>query len=788
MARKPVSTVRNVTDSPVAAGESKFRRFVDTVAHQGVGGASPPPLKPVTRDDLPPQAQNILGQVCQPADCLAEQPLCPPDPRITCQLIPADPALKDWVKDWVRIPWRIANALKGDLIMSPGGNNGVISSLLSQLNPPQHYTHMGIMTKDYVEVRHATADDDWLQDHPNGSIPLDGPEPTDGFEPDAMRYGWPGTITQSIENAYRASLDSNFAGAAVEAADNKKSYVIHALSFEPSVVNTQQDDSKPPVWVTLQCLVVSPCPESVEVRNAVHLIAEEVKAIRGHYRFYAYTDASIALDPTYFGPPRLEGMQPDPSNPCGDPVPVGKTIPVVCSTLIWAAVRRLVARGALPDVFLDTPEDRDPNACQNTFQRTPAVDNPGGVYDGLFDYTVKERQDAANALYTYLYNKVKDTANQKIPGIIKTLGGIAIVVSAAIAVLGGPVSVAAVALGVSAEKLGTLIDWLTDLPDDVANQVVNAFAFDWCDTAAKDSDKWKNPGTGRSVSPDNIIRSWSSSLALSKARFIGLYGRNRTAVIRPPQWAITPLQAWAVSAGPSGMEGQVTFRGKPINGAVVKVCCTMAVTARASLFGPAVLKSPSLDGVYQMTPPAGNYLATATYQDPATLVVLSDQKPVALPFQTLTRVNFDLQPPPATNREIVVTGKMDIVSRVAFGHDWWGHPQFEMAHLHLGPYGKPGSPDADMGISGQTSTTEGLSDYGSVRINVTATWQSADNSVNIDWIAAIFDGDDQKVSAVVNGYNIAADATGSWTVDLGTAGAWPDRAHIEFSIANDLQK
>src|SRR5208282_1113264 len=33
------------------------------------------------------------------------------------------------------------------------------------------------------------------------SIPLDGPEPTDGFRPDTVKYGWPGAITQTVENS-----------------------------------------------------------------------------------------------------------------------------------------------------------------------------------------------------------------------------------------------------------------------------------------------------------------------------------------------------------------------------------------------------------------------------------------------------------------------------------------------------------------------------------------------------------------------------------------------------------
>jgi hypothetical protein len=794
MAQKTTVSVQSVEKDTLYKNQVEFGRYLATIIGKVSAGVSTTPVapKPVTREDLPPDAQAILGVVCKGGDCEADQPLCPPDPRITCQLIPADPSLTDWVKDWILLPWRIANAKKGDLIMSPGGGNGVISTLMSQLQPPQHYTHMGIMTRDCVEVRHATVSDDWLQDHPNGTIPLDGPEPTDGFQPDALRYGWPGTITQSISDAYQGSQDSSFPGIQIMDAESGKWYPIHALSFDPSVVNTEPEDSKPPIWQTIQCLVVSPCPESVEVRAAVSAIADEVKAIRGHYRFYSYTDASICLNPKYFGPPRFEGMQPDSKNPCAS-VNVDQTIPVVCSTLIWAAVQRLNNRGTLPNLILDSAEETDPNSCPNTLIRKPTDDKPGGVFDGLFNYDESQRQKAALKLYEYLYEEVKDKTAAKIPAIVKALGGIVLSVSAGIAYVSGPLGALAALLGISAEDASTLVDWLTDMPDDVANQVVNAFAFDWCDTAAKDSDKWKSPGTGRSVSPDNIVRSWMNSVAHSTQRAFGLYGQNRTANVRPPKWVLQPIQAWAVSPGPAGMQGIVTFLGKPINGAEIKVCCVRALSTRQSQFGIRKVQVEE-DGVYKMTPPAGNYMAAASYEDPSTGVLLQDSKPVVLPFQQLIVVNFELQPPPASNREVIVTGKMDIVSRVAFGHDWWGHPQFELPHLRVGPYGNPFSSnpaDVEMGKSDHKSTSQQLADYGSVRLNVDVFAQTEGmppNSVTVNWFTAIFDGDDQKVSTFLNGTVIEADDTASWVVDLTTAGAWPDHAHIEFSILNSQQR
>jgi hypothetical protein len=380
-------------------------------------------------------------------------------------------------------------------------------------------------------------------------------------------------------------------------------------------------------------------------------------------------------------------------------------------------------------------------------------------------------------------SKVRGEIAKNVLGIVKVLGGGIITVGVLIAALSLPIGAIAALLGISLVETKLLVEWLSDMPDDVANQIVNAFASDYCDTDAKDSDKWRKPGDGYSVSPDNIINCWSApqpNASDPRQGLCGLYGYNRKVNLRPPKWEIKPLQAWAVSPGLGRIAGQVLFEKKPINGAVVKVCCNETHTH------PGQERFNMQDGVFEMEVPAGDYLATAGFEDPATGVYLSAEKEVSIPFQGSEWVVFDLEPPPASDREVVITGHMDIVSRVAFGHDWWGHPNFHMAHVRIGPYGKPGSPDADMGKSGHTGTSQALSDYGSVRIGVDVVWQS-DFSVNVSWEAAIHDGDDKEVSASKTSFNIAAETPHGWIVDLGTGGAWPDRAHIEFTVSNNRQ-
>lgn len=452
-------------------------------------------------------------------------------------------------------------------------------------------------------------------------------------------------------------------------------------------------------------------------------------------------------------------------------------------------MQRVNASQANPKLVLDSRQWRgieEPlsQICKSDLERHPDFGKPDTGRDGLYFYDETQRLRAAEKLHEILSSQVRREIAKGVPEIVKQLGGVVITVGAVISLLSLPFGILAGLLGLSLADIKLLVEWTSDMPDDVANQVVNSFASDYCDTEAKDSDRWNKPGVGHSVSPDNIINCWSApqpNAADPREVLIGLYGYNKKVNIRPPKWEIRPLTAWAVSPGPGRIFGQVLFAGKPINGAVVKVCCRETHTTRKESH-----LSINRDGVYDMEVPAGNYLASAGFEDPDTGVYLSDEKEVSIPFLGNEQVVFELKPPPASDREIVITGHMDIVSRVAVGHDWWNHPEFHMPHVRLGPYGKPNSPDENMGKSAPTGTTQDLSDYGSVRVGVTLDWQP-DFSVNVTWEAGIYDGDDKEVSASITNFNIAADASHGWIVDLNTGGAWPDRAHIEFTVSNNRQ-
>src|SRR5439155_9607139 len=99
------------------------------------------------------------------------------------------------------MPWRIRNAHRGDILLCPGGPSGLIGGILAALSPPQDYSHCGMVMDDGRSIRHCTTTDDQLQQHASSQIPIANmPVPLDGFEENALRYGWPGTLTQSVDH------------------------------------------------------------------------------------------------------------------------------------------------------------------------------------------------------------------------------------------------------------------------------------------------------------------------------------------------------------------------------------------------------------------------------------------------------------------------------------------------------------------------------------------------------------------------------------------------------------
>lgn len=273
---------------------------------------------------------------------------------------------------WRYVPGRILNAKKGDILLDPGGP-GLVGQLLRQVSPPQYYSHCGIMTKNHIELRHSTASDEWLRDNPAGF------KGSDGFESAALKYLWPGTITQTIDDAcfgqyLHSPPSTKYPGG--------NQYKIAKFSFAPYNSN---------INAIVYPVVIKPPPfdETWDVRLRLHAIAEAALAINGHYRLYCYTKPEIAL-----GPEGIAGTEAGWAQ---------GTVATVCSSFIWLAAQqanvRLEGQEAKTNVSDLEPKDIEGGAAVDT-----------ETLDGLYHYTEEERQAAGKWLYQTIYDEAHNAA------------------------------------------------------------------------------------------------------------------------------------------------------------------------------------------------------------------------------------------------------------------------------------------------------------------------------------------------------------------------------------------
>ncbi|NTW52549.1 MAG: carboxypeptidase regulatory-like domain-containing protein [Chlorobiaceae bacterium] len=377
--------------SPVNALTQSARPAID-VAHQPLISASmvQQPAQPiatglagiaaVTRDiggagyphayKSPPIPGPIAeGQICDPDNLTEAELALAKKGHLVCQLTSET--------EEVLMPARWMNALKGDIILSPGGS-GLIGGILMNVDPPQWYSHAGIMTRNYDEITHSTGSEDRVKDHMVGIS-----AGSDGFEPNVLKYVWPGAITQSVQ----ASIE----GEEFPDPEYDASYWLHP--FSPHMIGVTHNDQ----MKMIPPLVVKPDPmlDTTAVRTALHAIATDARNAGGrpglkskyHYRWYCYTDPTIGL-----GAPEGPGA--------GWAV---NTRPSVCSSFIWMQAKGRKAH-LETDSDLVMPTDLEQTDIDHGAAVRPVT------RDGLYTYSAKERSDAANWMYNTIYNEAFDKA------------------------------------------------------------------------------------------------------------------------------------------------------------------------------------------------------------------------------------------------------------------------------------------------------------------------------------------------------------------------------------------
>ncbi len=684
-----------------------------------------PPSQQHTYLDLSDEVRPLIGRWSPAGACSDDQRdagVCVPDPRVTSQvgvrkpvdwdLVPADSRHGERIH-----PYRIKDAHTGDLMLSPGGPSGVIGALLSALAPPQDYSHMGIVVADDgfngTVLRHCTASEDWMMraQFTTGTIfagtPLEMKIPERGFRPDAERFVWPGTLTQTVEVAYKSHYhelyrrevyehdaaghylltkgdngeperilrDKYAVEDPVRDGDDRATggrYRIAALTFDPVVV--PEKDGTPEHLAAP--LIVQPCPQkrSPAVRAALERVADACDRLRGHYRFYAYTDGQVGnLDD---GPPTLE-RETEPHCVAGSLVtePLTTTRGMVCSTFIWQAVQ-LANEDGLPRIFLDgrphrpePPDAHDDQCAQRTAmlgrrRATGSQLDPVNPVDGLYFYDSAIRGSAGEALRS----KLRDHVLEKIKGTLDDVTGPPVLGAAEGAWAGvefswmlgvNPVYLA-VLLGTSKAYLDAQIEKIRQTAVHVSNQSGQTFGHDDASLDNESEDWLDNPGTGNTVSPDDILNAWSAPHYEDGETIVGLYGANARVDVLPPAPVDGPWHpsTWEIATDRTEV-GVRVFR-RDANGdpeflpvAVVRIGCTELTTREAQ----------DMSEPQYTVCPLGQYFAAATWTDPTSgFQWRSPRQIVEVPGPT---IDIEVVPPRETDRVVRLHGTASLLNRHA---------------------------------------------------------------------------------------------------------------------------
>jgi hypothetical protein len=275
------------------------------------------------------------------------------------------------------IPSSFQNAQQGDIILSPAPVNGgdLIAALFRALTPPQHHGHSGMMTANFFEITHCTASPDRIMDNLNNDV-VGIPESLNSA---MLQYGWPGSLTQSVDSATTTQSYIDPGGT---------SYTLNSFN------SSSQGDG----FEIIPPLVIKPLPENeAAVRPLLRQAAETARSKGAqydsngnmtqkggcYYSFYAYTNPQLSAgfgDAAGADAGWAEGLS-----------------PAVCSSFVWMSLKE----NNVPLVSTNQYEELA------DFSQTAIA---GGVQvgaqtlDGLVYYPQAERLQGAQALYQMVLN------------------------------------------------------------------------------------------------------------------------------------------------------------------------------------------------------------------------------------------------------------------------------------------------------------------------------------------------------------------------------------------------
>ena len=320
-------------------------------------GPGPDPIPP--NEVMPPVA---VGNQCDP-DNLPEKI---PD-NFVCQVTQQSQKINTSA--------RFLNARKGDVMLCPSvGAGSLIDDLYSHLTPPQLYGHCGIMTRNYEQITHCTASQSRIQAYTVGNWVNSQDE---GFDPEALKYAWPGTLTQTVDHVVNGENIADPSGA---------SYVFQDFLGTPNGVYIGSP------FVIIPPRVVKPDPvlETTAVRQKLYDVADHAYANTGkfHYRFYCFTD------------PTASNVTTPASGLTGASSWANGTKGGVCTSFMWQMMKDKGVHALGPSQYA-TGDELTPYAKHDLQVK---LDPNGRTPDGLFYYSLSQRAYCAVWLWNDIYN------------------------------------------------------------------------------------------------------------------------------------------------------------------------------------------------------------------------------------------------------------------------------------------------------------------------------------------------------------------------------------------------
>ncbi len=376
--RMPDTATLAQARSAVQTGLSSIAIKVGALTAKGVvfrprgpaGSGSAPPVKRLDSPFNPLNPPAVAeGNECYPDDISDADYATANAEQLVCQLTGST--------ETITMPASFQNAQQGDVILSPApaGGGDMIAAMFKALTPPQHHGHSGIMTRNFLEITHCTASPDRITANLN-KILVGIPTSLKG---DMLQYGWPGSITQSIDDAISSSLKD----------PGGASYGFS--SFNPGTIGDGFELIPP--------LVVKPLPDNeANFRPTLRKVADTARSkgaqydsngnlvTKGgcYYSFYCYTKPEISAgftDPAGAEAGWAQGLS-----------------PAVCSSFVWLSMKENNVALVAPNQD-EKLSDFSPSAVAGGAEVGPAT------LDGLIYYPQAERQQGAQALYTMFMNQ-----------------------------------------------------------------------------------------------------------------------------------------------------------------------------------------------------------------------------------------------------------------------------------------------------------------------------------------------------------------------------------------------